>query len=124
MAKSVSAGELRTRIYIHSVNKTADADGVSSGAEECSAIGYDAQGKELMYHCKWVNAYGSEVFTAMQMRVQEPATLTMRYSPKIQPDQLIYKVDDPLPYEIISVNDVEERHTWLEVKVCRRRPAR
>lgn len=77
-----------------------------------------------MYHCKWVNAYGSEVFAAMQVQVQEPATLTMRYSPKIQPDQLIYKVGDPVPFEIISVNDVEERHSWLEVKVQRRRSAR
>lgn len=124
MAKSANIGELRTRIYIRSISKMTDADGVSSGTEERNSIGYDAQGKEIMYHCKWVNAYGSEVFAAMQMQVQEPATLTMRYSPKIQPDHLIYKVGDPRPYEIISVNDVEDRHRWLEVKVCRRRPAR
>lgn len=124
MAKRASAGDLRTRIYIRSVTKAADADGVSSKEKEESVIGYDVKGKEIMYHCKWVNAYGAEVFTAMQLEVQQPATLTMRYSPRIQPDQLIYKVGDPVPYEIVSINDVEERHAWLEVKVCRRRAAR
>lgn len=124
MAKSAGVGELRTRIYIRSVSKDVDEDGVSSKEKEESVVGHDAGGRELMYHCKWVNAYGSEVFTAMQAQIQEPATLTMRYSPQIQPDQLIYKVGDPVPYEIISINDVEERHCWLEVKVCRRRAAR
>lgn len=124
MAKNANAGELRTRIYIRSVTKSSDADGVASEEEETSVIGYDNQGGEKMYHCKWVNAYGTEVFSAMQLQIQESATLTMRYSPKIKPDQLVYRVGDPVPYEIISVNDVEERHTWLEVKVGRRGAAR
>lgn len=124
MARQASAGELRTRIYIRSVSKSTDKDGVSSKEEEKSAIGYDAQGREIMYHCKWVNAYGAEVFNAMQLQLRESATLTMRYSPKIKPDQLIYKVGDPIPYEIVSINDVEDRHRWLEVKVGRRRAAR
>lgn len=124
MAKQASAGELRTRIYIRSVSKSADEDGVSSEEEEESAIGYDAQGREIMYHCKWVNAHGTEVFNAMQLQLRELATLTMRYSPKIKPDQLIYRVGDPVPYEIVSINDVEDRHRWLEVKVGRRRAAR
>lgn len=123
MAKSAAAGELRTRIYIRKRIKTVDDEGVPLQEEE-SVFAPGPDGKERMYHCKWVNAYGSEVFAAMQAQVQEPATLTMRYSPKIQPDQVIYKVGDPVPFEIISVNDVEERHSWLEVKVQRRRPAR
>lgn len=123
MAKSATAGELRTRIYIRKTNKTVDDEGVSL-YEELSVFTPGPDGKERVYHCKWVNAYGSEVFAAMQAQVQEPATLTMRYSPQIQPDQLIYRVGDPVPFEIISVNDVEERHRWLEVKVQRRRPAR
>lgn len=123
MAKSVTAGELRTRIYIRKLTRAVDDEGVAL-QDEGSVFDPGPDGKERMYHCKWVNAYGSEVFAAMQAQVREPATLTMRYSPRIQPDHLIYKVGDPIPFEIISVNDVEERHSWLEVKVQRRRPAR
>lgn len=123
MARQAKAGELRTRIYIRSVRRTADKDGVASEETETSVIGYDARGREIMYHCKWVNAYGTEVFSAKQFLLRESATLTMRYSPKIQNDQLIYKVGDPDPWEIISINDVEDRHCWLEVKVGRREAA-
>jgi len=124
MAKQARAGELRTRIYVRKVMKKTDVDGVASDQKEVSVFAPDRQGKERVWHCKWVNAYGAEVLSAMQLQIQEPATLTMRFSPDIQPDQLIYKIGDPVPFEIISVNDVEDRHRWLEVKVRRRRAAR
>ena len=123
MARQAAIGELRTRLYIRKMVKKTDAEGNANEREE-SVFPPGLDGKERMWHCKWVNAYGSEVFAAMQAQVQEPATLTMRYSKLIQPDHLIYRVGDPVPYEIISVNDVEERHTWLEIKVKRRRAAR
>lgn len=122
MAKQASAGELRTRIYIRRMEKEADGEGVTAETEK--SVFPDPSGQpERVYHCKWVNAFGTEAVTAMQLQIQEPATLTMRYSPKIRPDCLIYKLGDPDPYQIISINDVEERHTWLEVKVCRKQAA-
>lgn len=123
MAKQASAGELRTRIYIRRLEKEADGEGVA-GEKEKSVFPDPPGQPERVWHCKWVNAYGTEAVTAMQLQLREPATLTMRYSPQIRPDCLIYKLDDPEPYEIVSVNDVEERHVWLEVKVCRKRAAR
>ena len=123
MAKRASAGELRTRIYIRRVVKKPDKEGVPIHQEE-SVLRPMPDGRERVWRCKWVNAYGGEVFTAMQAQVQEPATLTMRYCRQLQVDQLIYREKDPAPYEIISINDVEERHAWMEVKVQRRRAAR
>lgn len=122
MAKQASAGELRTRIYIRRMEKEADGEGVPAETEK-SVFPDPPDQPERVYHCKWVNAFGTEAVTAMQLQIQEPATLTMRYSPKIRPDCLIYKLGDPDPYQIISINDVEERHTWLEVKVCRKQAA-
>ncbi len=121
MAKQAQAGELRTRIYIRRTVKASDHEGSPVQREESV---FTPKDPERVWHCKWVNAYGTEVFTAMQLQVQEPATLTMRYSALIRPDCLIYKLGDPVPYEIISVNDVEDRHCWLEVKVRRMGAAR
>ncbi|MDE7003612.1 MAG: head-tail adaptor protein [Oscillospiraceae bacterium] len=123
MAKRVNAGELRTRIYIRKTEKETDGEGVS-GVRETSIFDDPPGRPERVYHCKWVNAYGAEAVSAMQLQIEEPATLTMRYSPLIQPDQLIYRLGDPVPYEITGVNDVEGRRCWLEVKVRRRRAAR
>lgn len=122
MARQASAGELRTRIYIRRLEKKADGEGVAEERAE-SVFDPGADGKERVWHCKWVNAYGTEAVTAMQLQIREPATLTMRYSDKIQADCLIYRLGDPEPYEIIGINDVEERHTWLEVKACRKQAA-
>ena len=124
MAKQARTGELRTRIYIRRLAKAVDAEGVAGGVREESVFAPGPDGKERVWHCKWVNAYGTEAMTAMQLQVREPATLTMRYSPRVQPDQLIYRVGDPVPYEIVSVNDVEDRRRWLEVKVHRKKAAR
>lgn len=123
MARQASAGELRTRIYIRKTVKDTDGEGSACERKE-SVFAPGADGGERVWHCKWVNAYGTEAMTAMQFQIQEPATLTMRYSPLIRPDCLIYKLGDPVPYEIVSVNDVEDRHRWLEVKVHRREAAR
>ncbi len=119
MAKSARAGELRTRIQVFApVEGGVDADG------------YPIEGTVNVFgeggsrRCKWVNAYGREVYDARQAGVTEPATLTMRYTDKVTTVCTVYKGDDPKPYEVISVNDVEERHAWLEVKVQRRSAAK
>lgn len=122
MARQASVGELRTRIYIRRLEKKTDGEGVPTEAEQ-SVFPDPPDQPERVWHCKWVNAYGTEAVTAMQLQIREPATLTMRYSDKIKADCLIYRLGDPEPYQIISVNDVEERHTWLEVKVCRKQAA-
>ena len=80
------------------------------------------EGKAI--RCKWVNAHGSEVFVALQQLLREPATITCRYSAKINRTLEVQKGSDTELYEIISVDDVEERHKWMEIKVQRKEAAR
>ena len=122
MAKQANAGELRTLAYFRRVVKETDEEGYPRTREE--TVFHDGAGREVPVHCKWVNAHGTEVFTAMQLQLRQPATLTMRYSPLIQPTMLVYKGRDPVPYEVVSVDDVEDRHRWLEVTVQRKGAAR
>lgn len=122
MAKRARAGDLRTVVYFRRVLKTTDGKGYAHQQEEY--VFTDGEGRELGIHCKWVNAHGTEVFSAMQLQIREPATLTMRYSPLIDPAMLVYKGKDPRPYEIISLNNVEDRGKWLEIKVQRKGAAR
>lgn len=120
MAKWASAGDLRTKIMVFDVPR--DAQGKPLRDED----GYKLEepvnvfGDGVTRYCKWVNAWGSEVYTARQAGVTEPATLTLRYTPKLTTTCIIYRGTDPKPYEVISVNDVENRHAWLEVKVQRK----
>ena len=117
MAKSANAGELRTPVIVERCIETQDADGYPARAWE-NVFG---QGE---YRVKWVNAHGTEVYESMSLDLREPATLTGRYSPLITPQCRITKVGDPEQYEIISIDDVENRHQWMEIKVQRMVSAR
>lgn len=110
MSKYVNAGELRTAVKFTRIARIKDDDGYPTETEV----------EVIKTTCKWVNVHGSEVFTAMQQQLQEPATITMRYSPLINQKLTLYKGTDTEPYEVISIDDVEDRHKWLEIKVQRK----
>ena len=124
MAKRARAGELRTLVYFRRAVRRVDGEGYPLTEREEPVFGLDGAGQERPVHCKWVNAHGTEVFTAMQLKVRQPATLTMRYSPLITPALRVYKGSAQVPYEVVSVDDVEDRHRWLEVTVERKAAAR
>ena len=118
MSKSANPGGLRTAVRFFRTERVPDAEGVSSETE------VNVFGAGQSVRCKWVNAHGTDVFEAMTMEISEPATLTCRYSPKITADLTVRKAGDDKPYEIISVDNVEERDRWLEIKVKRKEAAR
>lgn len=117
MSKSANPGELRTPVRFVSPEVVVE-NGFPTGEGE------NVFGDGTSVRVKWVNAHGTDVFAAMQLQVKEPATLTCRYSPKIKPDCLVYRADDPDPYEIISIDNVEDRGVWLEIKVQRKEASR
>lgn len=116
MSKSANAGELRTPVKFMRVDRVVNKNSVPVETE------VNVFGKSVLV--KWVNAHGTDAFLAMQMQLREPATITMRYSPLINEQLLVYKGRDPEPYEVISIDNVEERGAWLEIKVQRRVAAR
>lgn len=120
MASRTTAGDLRTRIMVF--DKPTDGQLDSDGYPVETPV--NVFGEDGTRQCKWVNAYGREVYDAKQAGVEEPATLTMRYTDKVTPTCLIYRGNDKRPYEVVSVNDVEDRHVWLELKVQRKVAAR
>lgn len=118
MARNAEPGQLRTRIEIKKPVRSKDADGYGP-AEYVNVF---SEGKSVF--CKWVNAHGKEVFEARQIGLIEPATLTMRYTDRLTSTCIISRKGDANPYEVISINDVENRHTWLEVRVQRKDEAK
>lgn len=118
MSKSANAGELRTPARFMRVDRESDDDAYSQEKE----VNVFGEGKSI--RVKWVNAHGSDSFIALQMKLREPATITCRYSPKITVDLVVYRGNDPKPFEIISIDNVEERNQWLEIKVQRKVKAR
>lgn len=114
MSKYANAGELRIPVRFVRIDRTTDADGYPTETETVI----------LRTRCKWVNVHGTEVFTAMQQQLKEPATITVRYCALIDEKLIVYKEADPEPYQVISIDDVENLHRWMEIKVQRKTGAK
>lgn len=124
MSKYANPGELRTPVLFMRVNREEDKDGFSAEVEEC-VFGNDALGNPVPIYCKWVNVHGYEVWQAKELQLNDPATITARYSPLLDDETLIvYKQGDERPYEVVSIDNVEQRDVWLEIKVQRKVAAR
>ncbi len=68
----------------------------------------------------WENAHGSEAILAAGQQYVDPATVTVRYRSGLTPKLRVYlRGDESRPYEVISVNDIENRHEYVELKVRR-----
>ncbi|MCR5552247.1 MAG: head-tail adaptor protein [Oscillospiraceae bacterium] len=118
MSKAANPGELRTPVYFMSHVKTIDDE----GDHHDSLV--NVFGENVAVRCKWVNAHGTEAFEALKLQLREPATITCRYSPLINRTLDVLKGTDPDPYEIVSIDNVQEQGMWLEIKVQRKEAAR
>ena len=64
----------------------------------------------------------------MGLDLREPATLTLRYTDKVTIYSRILKAADigkpdqaERYYEVISIDDIDERHAQMEIKIQRKR---
>jgi SPP1 family predicted phage head-tail adaptor len=69
---------------------------------------------------KWTNFHGSEAITASSAGIQEGATVLIRYRADI--DETWRVVKGGLIYEVISIDNIQERNEYQEIKVKRTRP--
>lgn len=113
MAKRSNPGGMRTRVYVLQKREGEVADGYQETYWE------NVFGVGVAVWCRWINIHGAEAVSALQFKLTEPATLTFRYSPALTPTCRIRRADTGAEYEVLSVNDVEDRHIWQEVMVQR-----
>ena len=118
MSKYANPGELRTPVVFKRVTRTVNANGFPEETETALYSGSQVR-------CKWVNAHGTEVWAQAQQEVRDRATLTLRYRPELTDVTLLaYRAGDSVPFEIVSCDDVENRHEWIELTVQRKVSAR
>jgi SPP1 family predicted phage head-tail adaptor len=68
-----------------------------------------------MVWAKWVNVHGSEAWAASSMNAMRAATVTIRYRDDI--DETCVVVLDGNNYEITSMDDIQQRHEYIELKL-------
>jgi len=103
--KIFNPGELRTQITLKSRAVTKDAGGFPSVSGNTLAVVY----------ARWKNVHGSEVWAADMAQAKLAATVMIRYRADIDETCLVDKNGEL--FEIVSMDNIEERNEYLELKV-------
>lgn len=70
--------------------------------------------------CGWKGKGGTESTQSGTLIVTDTAEVTMWYRPGIdEKDRVLLNDNEELAYDVINVEDVEQRHMWLILKVSR-----
>lgn len=114
MAKKAYAGEMNARVYFKDIVPTINENGFNVVEE------VDVFGKAVRVNWKW--QHGTEVFESQKYKIGQPATITMYYSPKINRRCRVYLAsegDNAKPFEVVSIDAVEEKRRYMEIRVKR-----
>ena len=103
--KITNPGELRTQIKVQKRTETTDAGGFQAAGWTDLATVY----------AKWTNVHGSEVWQAESVGAEMPATVLIRYIANVDTTCRVSK--GGLLYEVVSVDNIQERSEYLELKV-------
>lgn len=108
--KVINPGELRTEITLQKRSPTTGAGGfIQPGWTDIATV-----------WSRWINAHGSEIWAAQAVQAQAPATVLIRYRSDV--DTTCVVLNGSIRYEIVSVDDIQARGEYLELKVRRLAP--
>ncbi len=107
--KVTNPGEMTTQISLQSRTVSTDDGGFQSPSWTTVAAVWS----------RWENVHGAEVWTAQTVQADSPATVLIRYRSGVDTAYAVLK--GSTRYEIVSVDDIGERHEYMELKVRRMR---
>lgn len=103
--KITNPGELRSLIYLQNSTISKDAGSAQKPIWTTRAPVY----------ARWINAHGSEAVASESLQATNLATVLIRYYPGLNTSWAILKGSER--WQIVSVDDVRERHEYMELQV-------
>jgi SPP1 family predicted phage head-tail adaptor len=105
--KVINPGELRTQITLESLGVSAETGGFQVPTWSALATVWS----------RWKNAHGTEALASGTVDAEAPAAVLIRYLAGLDTTCAVSK--GGVRYEIVSLDDIEERHEFIELKVRR-----
>lgn len=105
--KIINPGELRTQITLQQRSVASDGGGFQVPTWSTIATVW----------ARWTNVHGAEVWAAQTVQAEQPATVLIRYVSGLNTTCAVLKGSDQ--FEIVSIDDIQDRHEYLELKVQR-----
>jgi len=105
--KPTNPGELRTEITLQQ----------RSVSTETGNFQVPAWADIATVQAKWTNVHGNEVWLANTVQASQPATVWIRWRSGLDTTCAVLK--GTTRYEIVSLDNVQERNEYIELKVKR-----
>ncbi len=110
MVYRVAAGDLRTRITLQRPSLAKDAGGAQVSDWK------DAPQTPQVW-ARWVNAHGQESVASDALKAAQSATVTIRQRADIEVTWRVLRAG--VAWNIVSMDAVQDRRQWLELRVER-----
>lgn len=105
--KTINPGDLRTSVTLQSRTVTVGDGGFP--VPSWSTI--------TTVWARWTNVHGSEMWAAQAVEAENAATVLIRYQAGLDRTCAVLKGSER--FEIVSIDDIQERHEYMELKVKR-----
>lgn len=109
---NITIADLRTRITFQSPT-------VSQGADGAQTTVWANVSTNPTVWAKWINDHGQEAVQSEALQLQQRATVTVRHRSDIKETWRIQRVDDSSYWQILSLDPVQGRNRWVEMRVER-----
>ena len=103
--KITNPGELNIQVTLKRRSSTVDPGGFQKEALTTLAVVW----------AKWIGVHGSEAWAANSVNALRAATVTIRYRADV--DETCLVTLDGLDYEIVSMDDIQQHHEYIELKL-------
>lgn len=107
--KVTNPGQLRTPVLLAPRTVSAETGGFQVPTPDTA--------NQIQAWARWVNVHGAEVWSAQSAGVTEAATVTIRYQAEMDATWYVSKDGGTTWYEVVSLDNVQERCEYLEMKV-------
>jgi SPP1 family predicted phage head-tail adaptor len=107
--KVINPGEMRTRISLQQRSVSTETGGFQTPTWTTLATVW----------ARWVNAHGAEALSAASMGAEQAATVLIRWRSGLDTTCAVLKGSER--YEIVSLDNIQERGEFIELKVKRMR---
>ena len=103
--KTINPGEMRTQVTLQNRTLTSQTGGFQAPAWATIATVWS----------RWNNVHGAEAWQASAIQAVDAATVLIRWRTGIDTSCALLK--DAVRYEIVSVDNIQDRDEYLELKV-------
>lgn len=111
--RTINPGELRTKVLLAPRTVSTETGGFPKAVPTTAS--------QVSAWARWTNVHGAEAWTANAQGIEQAATVLIRYRSTLDESWMVSRDNGTSWYEIVSMDNIQQRGEYIELKVKRMR---